>query len=53
MWIVPGDIQQNSCRLAGKALSRDELQTCKLPTLWIKAVDKKGPGIRLDAGTFF
>jgi hypothetical protein len=53
VWIIGGEIRRNSCPLAGKALSRCELQACKLPTLWIKVVDKEGPGIRLDAGTFF
>lgn len=50
MWMKEGDIRENSRLLAGKVLFPSELQTCKLPTLWIKAVDKEGPGIRVDVG---
>jgi hypothetical protein len=52
VWMKEGDIRQNPCLLAGKAFSQHELQACKLPTLWIKTVDKKGPGIHVDVGTF-
>jgi hypothetical protein len=50
MWMKEGDIRENSRLLAGKVLFPSELQACKLPTLWIKAVDKEGPGIRVDVG---
>jgi hypothetical protein len=53
MWMKEGDIRENSRLLAGKVLFPSELQACKLPTLWIKAVDKEGPGILPDAGTCY
>jgi hypothetical protein len=38
--------------LAEKMFSVAELQACKLPTLWISAVDKEGPDIRRMSGPF-
>jgi hypothetical protein len=51
MWIASRRISANSPCLAGKLHSRDELHVCKLPTLWISPVDKKGPDI-MDVEAF-
>jgi hypothetical protein len=43
LWTNEGDIAKRSRQLAGKLFSSPELQACKLPTLWISAVDKEKP----------